>query len=71
MNTPLLHSISQSAKLLGIGRSSLYNLIAEGKIASVKIGRRSLIRDTELKRFVRGLCEEDAVIGSRLEEREQ
>lgn len=52
MTQPILHSISQTAQLLGIGRSSLYALIAEGRITTVKIGRRTLIRDEELRRFV-------------------
>ena len=55
MKTPLLHSIQASSKILGIGRSSLYVLIAEGEIRTVKIGRRTLIPDREIRRYVEKL----------------
>jgi excisionase family DNA binding protein len=55
MTTPLLHSIHASTLLLGIGRSKLYLLIAEGEIQPVKIGRRTLIADRELRRYVASL----------------
>jgi|GEM_PF-1160992 excisionase family DNA binding protein len=55
MTTPLLHSIQSSTRILGIGRSSLYGLIAEGKIYTVKIGRRTLIPDREIRRYVESL----------------
>ena len=55
MNTPLLHSIQSSTQILGIGRSSLYGLIAEGEICTVKIGRRTLIPDQEIRRYVESL----------------
>ena len=55
MQTPLLHTLRDSATQLGIGRSTLYTLIAAGQIATVKIGRRTLIAETELQRFVGAL----------------
>ena len=55
MTTPLLHSIQSSTQILGIGRSSLYGLIAEGEICTVKIGRRTLIPDQEIRRYVESL----------------
>ena len=58
LDTPLLHSIVSAAKALGIGRSSLYALIAESKIHPVKIGRRTLIPNHELERFVEDLLAE-------------
>ena len=58
LDTPLLHSIVSAAKILGIGRSSLYALIAENKIHPVKIGRRTLIPNHELERFVEDLLAE-------------
>ena len=57
MTTPLLHSIQSSTQILGIGRSSLYGLIAKGKIHTVKIGRRALITDREIRRYVESLVE--------------
>jgi excisionase family DNA binding protein len=46
---------------LGIGRTTLYELIADGKIKTVKIGRRTLIPDEELQRFVATLQRQDTV----------
>ena len=53
--TPLLNSIVATAEILSIGRSSLYTLIAEGKIRPVKVGRRTLISNQEIRRFVKEL----------------
>jgi len=55
MTTPLLHSIQSSTQILGIGRSSLYGLIADKKIYIVKIGRRTLIPDQEIVRYIESL----------------
>lgn len=57
MTKTLLFSVEDTARSLGIGRSSLYLLIAEGKIATVKIGRRTLIREDEITRYVEDLSE--------------
>jgi len=60
MNEPVLYSIEASAKILSIGRSSLYGLIASGKLRPVKIGRRTLIPDDTIRRFVADLRAGDA-----------
>lgn len=39
----LAYSIDEATELLGIGRSLLYELIAQGKLGSVKAGGRRLI----------------------------
>lgn len=53
--TRLLHPIPDAAVVLGIGRSTLYELIAAGQIKTVKIGRRTLVAQDELERYVREL----------------
>jgi excisionase family DNA binding protein len=53
---PLLVSIEHAAKELGIGRSLLYELIASGRLPSVRVGRRRFIRRNDLLRFVRDLA---------------
>lgn len=53
--TRLLHPIPDAAEVLGIGRSTLYNLITNGDIAVVKIGRRTLVAQDELERYARSL----------------
>lgn len=58
--TRLLHPIPDAAEVLGIGRSTLYNLITNGDIAIVKIGRRTLIAQDELERYARSLTEVSA-----------
>lgn len=40
---PLALSIGEAAKALGIGRTSVYVLIKQGRLQAVKLGRRSLI----------------------------
>jgi excisionase family DNA binding protein len=45
-------------KVLGIGRSKFYELVAEGAITPVRIGRTLLVADEELRRFVATLASE-------------
>jgi excisionase family DNA binding protein len=39
----LLYSVEESAIVLGIGRTQMFELISTGELASVKLGRRRLI----------------------------
>lgn len=41
--TPLLISINDTAKALGLGRSKIYQLIQAGDLSVIKIGRRTLV----------------------------
>lgn len=41
-------SVREAARYLGIGRSSVYNLIYQNKIIAIKIGGRRLITKKEL-----------------------
>lgn len=49
---PLLCSISDAAAMLSIGRSKMYGLISEGKVATVSIGRRRLVRCESIRALV-------------------
>ena len=40
----ILISIPDACKALGIGRSKVYELISEGRLETVTIGRRRLVR---------------------------
>jgi excisionase family DNA binding protein len=51
----LLHTIPDALDQLGIGRSTLYELLAVGDIPTVKIGSRTLIAHDELERYVERL----------------
>jgi excisionase family DNA binding protein len=53
----LLYSLEDAWTTLGVGRSTLYELIAAGDIKAVKVGRRTLIRHDELERYVQDLPE--------------
>ncbi len=44
--------IVNAAKYLGISRSTLYRLIADGQIKSFRIARRAFISTVELRRYV-------------------
>lgn len=48
---PICVRVSVAVKLSGISRSTLYELIDEGEIESVKIGRSIFIRYASLKRL--------------------
>jgi excisionase family DNA binding protein len=46
---PILLSIPDACRVLGIGRSKLYELINAGRLDIVKIGRRTLIRAASIR----------------------
>ena len=46
---PILASIPDTQRALGIGRSTAYRLIDDGKLEIVKIGRRTLIRVSSIR----------------------
>lgn len=48
-------SIAQTARFLGIGRSTLYNLIKAGRLPVRKLGKRTLILRDDLDQFVASL----------------
>lgn len=47
----LMYQIPEACRLLGIGRSLLYDLMASGLIVTVKIGTRTLVPADELQRL--------------------
>lgn len=47
-------SVNEAAKALGIGRTSIYQLIREGRLEVVKLGRRTLIKADSIRRIVDG-----------------
>jgi excisionase family DNA binding protein len=48
-------SIPEAARLLGIGRTSLYALIRDGHLEARKIGRRTVVLMTSIDRLVASL----------------
>jgi excisionase family DNA binding protein len=52
---PALLRINDACRFIGLGRSKLYELIAQGEISVVKIGTRTLVPMASLEKFVRSL----------------
>jgi excisionase family DNA binding protein len=47
-------SVKDAAKALGLGRTSIYALIKEGRLETFKLGRRTLIKAESIRRLVDG-----------------
>lgn len=45
-------SVDDAAKALGIGRVTLYKYINEGRVESIRIGGRRLVKIDSLRRLV-------------------
>lgn len=46
---PYTLSIKDASRLLGLGRSTIYRLIGEGQLDTVKIGNRTLIKTASIR----------------------
>ena len=57
---PLLLTPEQAAKSLGISRTSLYPLLLDGTITSVKIGRSRRVPRAALEEYVERLSSDAA-----------
>ena len=49
---PRLLSIKQACRLLGLSRTTLYALLASGKLRSVTIGRRRFVPSDAIDEFI-------------------
>lgn len=49
---PLAHSVPAACARLGIGRTTLYQLIGNGQLRTFKIGCKTLIPESDLRKFV-------------------
>ncbi|MGV2495981.1 helix-turn-helix domain-containing protein [Pelagerythrobacter aerophilus] len=47
----LAYSINRTAKVLGVGRSTIYKLIKTGQVDALKIGTRTLITTASIARL--------------------
>ena len=50
----LAYSISETAWLLSMGRTSIYAMIAENRLETFKLGRRTLVRADSIRRLIDG-----------------
>ena len=49
---PICASVNDTARILGIGRTKVYELINAGRLETVKIGRRTLVRIASIRAVV-------------------
>lgn len=52
MDTTLMLGVNDAARTLGIGRTHVYRLISEGKIDTILLGRRRLIKAASLQKLI-------------------
>ena len=52
---PLLLTVSQTAALLGLGQSTVHQMIRDGRLGSRKIGGSRRIPRSEIESFISGL----------------
>lgn len=49
---PIAASVNETVRLLGLGRTKVYELINSGQLITVKIGRRTLVRTDSIRALV-------------------
>lgn len=57
---PVLCSIADAARMLGIGRTKAYELIEDGSLTTITIGTRRLVKVDSIKRLAEGPATRDA-----------
>lgn len=50
---PISVGVDEAARLIGVARSMLYEMIARGELETFKLGRRRLVRVKTLEAFVK------------------
>lgn len=50
----LAYSINETARTLSMGRTSIYAMIADGRLETFKLGRRTLVKAESIRRLVDG-----------------
>lgn len=48
----LAYSINETARALSMGRTSIYAMIADGRLDAFKLGRRTLVKAESIRRLV-------------------
>jgi len=53
---PLAYDLTTAARVSTLGKTRLYELIAQGRLATTKIGKRRLIHADSLHRLIQEGC---------------
>jgi excisionase family DNA binding protein len=64
-----LYTVVEAAQLLGVGRSTMYELVRRGEVASVRLGRKLLITPSTLETLLGGTPPSPAEMAEHLEPR--
>lgn len=49
---PIATSVNGAAKALGLGRTTIYELIKSGRLETIKLGRRTLIKTASIRALI-------------------
>ncbi len=49
---PITVTVADAKKALGLGSTKIYELIGEGRLQTVKIGRRTLVKTASIRALV-------------------
>lgn len=52
--TNISYTVRQACQVTGLGKSTIYELVREGRLERIKVGRRALITDRSLRRLIEG-----------------
>lgn len=52
---PILYTPAQTARIMGISRSQVYNLMNSGELNSIHIGRSRRIANTHVEQFIQSM----------------
>jgi excisionase family DNA binding protein len=63
--TPAAYSVAEALVRLNLSRDTFYKLVREGKLTARKVGRKTLILDSDLCVFLEGLPKLGAADGGR------
>lgn len=56
---PICVKVDEAARMIGVGRTKLYELIASGEIDAIKLGKSTRITTESLQELVRRKCDPD------------
>jgi excisionase family DNA binding protein len=55
---PMLFNVVQVAKIMGVSKSQVYNLMNSGRLGSVSIGRSRRVTNNQMNEFITSLTPE-------------